>query len=1464
VSTGGDASLNNAAGGLIGASQSDPVNVSVIANGDASFTNSGRVNSDLVAVTAQGHAAYQNSADTHTTTFGTSTTDVFHHVESSSTAYTGGTASFTNNQGGLIVGNSVVVAGDSGVNIVNAGIVTGTTNATSRRSGAENSSTDYTTTTVTAADGSYVTDVNNVSSETTASTGGDVTGTYSGTNGSVQFAPLYGSDGSVTQTAAGNSSATVSGTIYGDFTGTAQSSTVTTDTLYTSHLEADASGNTLANSFSDSSTATSQRTGGNSSLAVNGGHISNQNGYYYDGNATLVADGNASAQVGNGGVIDGNLSVTSDHSRFGGSDYVANTLHTYDEVYTGTSPTFAGYTDVNSSDTTYTNGTGKASVAIGQGTVGSVDVTGAAGGAQFDLAANGTVKGGVSVGATGSDAFESSSTTTTATVGTSGTSTVTDTTDVRSWTDNGGAVSATVAGKIGTTGGYLDVYSNGGDASLALTGQVLGNVSVEAAGTTSERTVTTHVAADGSTTTNRTRTRSDIGGTASLTVNAASLSVPAITGYDIYVAGVAGSTATIGANSLVLSDGGYLQVGDSYSSRTSDSTYTDPAVGLSSSTRTRTRTAIGGAASLTNAGVIGDGSDFSAFVNVTSIGGATATNSGKIYGDLSATSLDENRTSTFTSVNIGDATQQDTTDRTYTAVGGAASVTNSGLVTGEVSLAGATGTLANTGVIRSDVNLGQSVRNYSTTQIDTLVLNGPETLVTNGTPFVQTYTVNQGGLVGGTVYVNGAFGPLSATDGSPVQTSAITATVNLNNGSFTAGGVAAEYDNVTGQRFTTTNVNLNGGGYLGLNGAGATAAHAAFPDAGSLSTGGARVTGVENLTKTGTGVFTIVGTDFVPATPTAPNAQYTLDLGQFAIDGGEVQLDTAEGGQFGIRGDLTNSATLVLGTRVNLIPSLFGSNLTSIGTQAIDGVNVYEKGNFTQTGTGNLVVGMMPALVRASDPSISGLAYSNEPLGVQTVAYSQGLFTTPDKLYGPSFTTLSPSFVTVDGNLNLAGKVTVLTPRGGLFLNGQSMDLFSVSGTVTKSATVDAGTNNNFVTFNLGTRTVSGRQIVSVAATRVGYETAATNTNAAAAGAALSAALPGVVAALQADAAGTGPFTSVSQLQLTQDLATVMAGLDTQLTAAQAAQALNELGGGSYYGSLTSVKTTAPFVDALSTRRLPEGAHGFTMWLEPNGEFVRTDANSTTGAARLRADNYGVSGGLGVATGTGEFGLGFGYGRIQTHSGDNLAQAKANTYMVGLFGRQDLGPISVAADLVYGWSNWDASRSLPTLSRAASATFDSKELRGDLRVEYRIPLGAAWVAPYGQLELRHFKFDGFNEQGAGAVGLSVKEASHTILTPTLGAKVGSTMDTGFGRIRPEAAVSYTFNVNEDSFRDVAFEGAPGQGFRLQGVDPKGFAKFQLGLNADIGSHAGAFVRGSYATGGGYDNASIRAGIVIGF
>jgi hypothetical protein len=95
-------------------------------------------------------------------------------------------------------------------------------------------------------------------------------------------------------------------------------------------------------------------------------------------------------------------------------------------------------------------------------------------------------------------------------------------------------------------------------------------------------------------------------------------------------------------------------------------------------------------------------------------------------------------------------------------------------------------------------------------------------------------------------------------------------------------------------------------------------------------------------------------------------------------------------------------------------------------------------------------------------------------------------------------------------------------------------------------------------------------------------------------------------------------------------------------------------------------------------------------------------------------------------------------------------------------------------------------------------------------------------------------------------------------------KFGTAFTTDMAVIRPEASLSYSFRGDNDAFRDVAYAGAPSQSFRLQGVDPDGFVTGKLGLFADIGANSGAFVRGSYSTGGGTDIAGLNAGVSIGF
>ena len=1472
-STGGNASIDNAAGGLIGLSATAPVFVNAFGNTSASVTNAGRINGSVSSnANAFSNENAQNNSFTTSTDAATGVvTNVSESTRANSSTNLGGDASFSNAAGGLVTGN-VNVSGSGSADVVNEGAVIGQTSANSRATDTAFLETVVTTSIfVPGADGGTTTTRNVQRDQAQTPSGGDVTGVYAGTNGAVQFAPFGGaSDGSVFQSANGNSSAIVSGTIFGSFTG-------------------NASGDEFVSSFTDSQTSTfdadgdqrsfdreytreesRRRTDSDSSLVVNGGEIT--------GNASLSATGSASVQIANDGQIGGNLDAIA--QAFGDRDFT----ETYDLAQTfDEDGAFVSSDLVQTFSERNLARDGDVLVAVTAGVIeGSIFTNGAGGTNTVTIGADGSVGGVVQqisrYSALSYDRTQISTSTPTGSIFTE------DYAETR--TASGGDVSANIAGTIGigdvdplsygdladAGGDSLLLSTNAGDASATVSGQVRNGIAVIASGGDTTFAYQEEREDGLRTSYSEQRTGQFTSGTATLTVNAANADIPVNFG-NISVIGHDGSSATIGANSSVLAatNGASMQVGAYYfdTASTRDDEYTNGI--LTGQTTTFDRTGSSGAATLTNSGRIGydGGAAFdgtSAFAGVYSTTAATAVNNGQIFGSIGAFSLYEDTSSTTTRTDLNDVTRRDTTTTTYAATGGTATLTNNGLVTGDASLAALDGTLVNNGVLRGDVSLGQNVNNYTTRSTNTLTQIGEEEVLDLADAIEQGYAVEQNGLLGGTISVAGVFGAIDDT----IRTSGITAGIALNSGSVTGGGVTAEYDEETGDRFTSTTVTLNGSGYLGLGDTALALLEDSFGDtdpgiaaAGDLSAlaGGARVLGVQSLTKAGNGMFLITGAAFAPRSNTNTIADYTLDVGTFAINGGEIQLATVGSDSvFGIRGNTVNAASLVLGSRVELPAPLFGTNSS---VTAIDGVEVYQNGNFTQTGGGSLSVGVTPTLVRVSDPRFSSTSTSTNPLAFQSIGLASGLFTTPENAFGQAFADLGTSFLTVDGNMNLAGTVRLVSPTGGIFTDGQRVDIASVSGTVTTSANVAVNSPSNFVTFDLGTRTEGGRTIVFASADRVGFETAGNNQNAIAAGTALSAAFPDVIATITAGSAG-GIGLGGDQFVLAQDLANIFVGFDSLLTMDQASTALNELASGEFYGSLTALETTAPFVDAISTRRVPAGASGFNVWVAPSGDFVELEGDTNVGSRDFEADNYGASAGFGVSTGRGEIGLGFGYGRISANSDSNLLTAEADTWMVGAYLRQAFGNFAVGADLVYGWSDWNATRIMPTLSRTALADFDSTELRGSLRAEYMVDFGGGWVAPFGQLSFRQFDFDGFTEEGAGAVSLVVDETDETVLTPTLGLRAGTAFTTGLATLRPEVTVAYSFDDDDNSFRDVAFLGAPTNSFRLQGVDPDGYFSIGAGLFADIGINSGAFLRGSYATGGNVDVASLNAGVTIGF
>ncbi|WP_340587311.1 autotransporter outer membrane beta-barrel domain-containing protein [Erythrobacter alti] len=1475
--TGGNASVDNAAGGLIGLDANSPITVA--ANGDASatVTNAGRINGNVdVFAEMSMNDRFNASSFTSSTDAATGVvTSVSESSNGNSFTNLGGDAEFANAAGGLVTG-SVSVRGAGSASVTNEGAVIGTTYAESRAFDTEFASESLTTNVfVPGVDGGRTITTDNSSSYSEATSGGDVTGVYAGTNGAVQFAPPFGgaSDGSVTQSANGDSSAIVSGTIFGSFNGNASGNEYSWNYVNSQESVFDADGDQRSFNRSYVYDETNTQSDSNSTLVVDGGLIT--------GSASLYATGSADAQIGNGGEIEGNLSVTA--QGFGGYDY----SETYDvAVEYDEDGVFVGRSEDYSRELQRFVNDGDVSVAIGEGTVGgSVFLNGAGGSNTFSLSQEGTVGGQVSQTSQYSAYGFTQTTLTDVIAGATGNVTVQDIDYSETNTASGGDVSALVEGTIGVGdqdpleygdvsgagGNSLSLFTDAGNADATVTGQVRNGISVRASGSDTsydyQQTSTNGVV----TAYSEQRSTQATGGTASLVVDASDRDVPANFG-DVVVIGRSGSSVDIGADSSVLAstNGGYMQVGDYFSDTTS--TRDDMFTGTSVTGRmsTFTSTIVGGDSSLVNNGRIGydGGASFNgddSFVLVLSPTSAEATNNGELYGSIAVESLFEDYSESRTSSEIGEITQVDVTDRTYAANGGSATLTNNGLVTGDASVAAVDGLVVNNGVLRGDLTLGASVDNYTTQSTDTFTQLGEEEVLDLAAALEQGYAVEQNGLLGGTIFVEGAFGNIDDS----VQTSNIVADIDLNAGSVTGGGVIAEYDEETGERFTMTNVNLNGSGYLGLGETAIDQLGDSFGDVdpqialmGDLWSyaGGARVLGVDTVTKTGSGVFLITGTDFAPASNTNSTADYTFDVGTFAITGGEIQLATASDGVFGIRGNTSNQGSLVLGSRVTLPAPLFGTNAS---VSAIDGVEVYQNGNFVQSGSGTLTLGITPTLVRVTDPAFSSVSLSTNPLAVQEIPLGSGLFTTPEHAFGQAFADLGTSFLTVDGDLNLGGTVQLVSPTGGLFTDGQTVDIASVSGSVTANAGVVVNSASNFVTFDLATRNEGGRTIVFASADRAGFETVGDNQNSIAAGTALSQALPDVVATIRAGSAG-GIGANGNAFVLAQDLANIFVAFDTLLTEAEVTTALNELASGEFYGSLTTLETTAPFVDAISTRRVPQGASGFNVWFAPSGDFVEIEGDSAVGSSDIDADNYGGSAGFGVATGNGEIGLGFGYGRIDADARGGLLTTQADTWMVGAYLNHAIGNFGVGADLVYGWTDWNASRVMPTMSRTAFAEFDSTELRGDLRVDYTFDFGGGWVAPFGQVSFRKFDLDGFTEEGAGAVSLVVGGADETSFTPTLGLKAGTAFQTGLATLRPELTVSYSFDDDYSTHRDVAFLGAQGNSFRLQGVDPEGYFTIGAGLFADIAANSGAFLRGSYSTGGNLDIAGVNAGVTIGF
>ncbi|GGF65310.1 hypothetical protein GCM10007301_26330 [Azorhizobium oxalatiphilum] len=324
------------------------------------------------------------------------------------------------------------------------------------------------------------------------------------------------------------------------------------------------------------------------------------------------------------------------------------------------------------------------------------------------------------------------------------------------------------------------------------------------------------------------------------------------------------------------------------------------------------------------------------------------------------------------------------------------------------------------------------------------------------------------------------------------------------------------------------------------------------------------------------------------------------------------------------------------------------------------------------------------------------------------------------------------------------------------------------------------------------------------------------------------------------------------------DLDNVFYGLDTTVTDAAGANALDQLSGAAL-GSLTTADAiqrgqfTRALEDRMSARRSGRtGAGGDATPLSfgPDNSGIGglfQDASSalarmqpapagTTGETGVSAwtrvmggpANIGGQGatdmqGLGVllgmdkSFGNGLAGFSFGYGMFETDPGLG-GRSSADSYQASLYGSLQHGNLFLDGTLAYAYTDYSSSRTLAfgALSRTATASPDGNDVTASLKAGGVYDMGKVSFEPSVGFDWYHLTHSGFTESGAGSAGLVVGSQTMDLMMPSIGLRLASVLDAGTFSLTPEFSARYYYNFGDTSVSTTAgLIGAPAAPFTVE-------------------------------------------------
>lgn len=507
-----------------------------------------------------------------------------------------------------------------------------------------------------------------------------------------------------------------------------------------------------------------------------------------------------------------------------------------------------------------------------------------------------------------------------------------------------------------------------------------------------------------------------------------------------------------------------------------------------------------------------------------------------------------------------------------------------------------------------------------------------------------------------------------------------------------------------------------------------------------------------------------------------------------------------------ISGNIVNSSANVLTINGNSSSDAFGTltggSISSTTANVVFGSgNILLEDNVNVTGRTLFNTGATVKVTSAAIPTVTG-AY-NQTGGGLVVGV------TSSSNYG---------YLSVTGNASVSNSTVNL--NGTTMQAGESYTVVRAGGTGTYASNTATVTGRGGLTASLGT---TGNNLVVTLVTK--------DYGGGGGGDQMGSTLQQIAGRSDSTASAfqTGVLVPLDALPVAQQAQAIK-----QLTPGQNAPSsqMSQSAAGAVLGAVEQHQQTAMSYDPATGKAAGSDTSDASLW----GQFLGGGAirSSNSAADGYKLWNYGVAFGVDNRfTPNLMAGMAVSWVRVLSQGIDNTSGSSTtlDNFQLTQYGTWREGRAFVDWQMAAGWNVFDQNRTIGFLNSTASARYNGQQYLAKAKLGYDFSItDSTKLTPMAGWTWMRAINESYSEAGAGAANLEVDRQVVNTVSHGLGAKVSTTLSTGWGVLKPEMRVEWIHDYTQGAIATSGLMGGSAFASSAPRVTPDGA---RLGLAASL-------------------------------